>query len=132
MGKNTCVCKHLAVGTFSFEHRLKNINYKMHIKPYESGLDFFGLLIFGLGSFVLISLLLFYYNKIPKSKAVNSVCDNPIYLSKDLLFHSTNLDEGFILVEKKTSTFIRFCVYALIVIVVCAPLHQLLGVVHFI
>ena len=104
----------------------------MHQKLYEFGLDFFGLIIYALGSFVIVSMLLFYYNKIPKSKAVNLVFDNPIYLSKDCLFQTTNLDEGSILVEKKTSILTRFCVYVLIAIVAFTPLYELLGVVYFI
>ena len=35
--------------------------------PYETGLDFFGLIGFALFSFVIVSFLLWYYNNIPKS-----------------------------------------------------------------
>ena len=104
----------------------------MHIEPYEFGLDFFGLIIFGLGSFVIISVLLFYYKKIPKRNDFKSEFDTPIYLSKDSLLQTTNFVEGFILVEKKTSTFTKFRVYVLIAIVVFTPLYQLLGVCYFI
>ncbi|WP_026775980.1 hypothetical protein [Polaribacter sp. Hel_I_88] len=95
-------------------------------------LSFYDLLMFFLGSFVLISILLLYYNKIPKSNTPKSEIDAPIYQSKDILLQSNNLDSNFIVAEKTTSNFTKIIVFVMIAIVVFTPLYQLFGVEHFV
>jgi hypothetical protein len=58
--------------------------------------------------------------------------DIPMYSSKDILPQSNKAESNFIIVEKTTSTFIKFLVVVIIAIVVFTPLYQSLGVDHFI
>ncbi|WP_299672723.1 hypothetical protein [uncultured Polaribacter sp.] len=99
--------------------------------PYENGLDLFGLVMFSLGSVIIISVLLLYYNKIRKSNSSKDALETPIYQSKDILLQSNSLDANFIIAEKSTSTFVKILVYILIAFVAITPLYQLLGVEHF-
>lgn len=100
--------------------------------PFGNYTTFFDLLMFALGSFVVISILLLYYNKIPKSNNSKTKFDNPLYQFKDILLQSNNLDANFILAEKTTSTFTKTLVYIMILIVAFTPLYQLFGVDHFV
>ena len=100
--------------------------------PFGNYTTFFDLLMFALGSFVVISVLLLYYNRIPKSNKVTSELDNPIYQSKDILLQLNNLDSNFIIAEKTTTTFTKTFVYIMILIVIFTPLYQLFGVDHFV
>lgn len=102
--------------------------------PYGFGYytTFFDLLMFALGSFVLISILILYYNKIPKSNNSKSEFDNPIYLSKNTLLQTTNSESNLVLVEKTTSTYTKIIVFVMIAIVAFTPLYQLFGVEHFV
>lgn len=90
----------------------------------------YDLLLFTLGSFVLISILLFYYNRIPKSNSSKSEFENPIYQSKDILLQSNNVDANFLITEKTTSTWVKFLVYILIVFVVIVPVNELFSAVN--
>ncbi len=99
---------------------------------YDSSLSAFDILIFALGSFIIISILLLYYSKISKSNISKSELDNPIYLSKDALFQTTNSDTNLIFVYKTTSKFTKLLVYTMIIIVTFTPLYQLLVVEHFV
>jgi hypothetical protein len=98
----------------------------------EPTLSSFDLLMFTLGSFIIISMLLLYHSKIPKSSIPKSELDNPIYQSKDILLQTNNLEANFIVAEKTTSTFTKTLVYIIIAIVIFTPLYQLLGVEYFI
>ena len=100
--------------------------------PFGNYTTFFDLLMFALGSFVVISILLLYYNKIPKSNNSKPKFDNSLYQFKDILLQSNNLDANFILAEKTTSTFTKTLVYIMILIVAFTPLYQLFGVDHFV
>ncbi|MGY8909426.1 MAG: hypothetical protein ACKVIG_06135 [Flavobacteriales bacterium] len=91
--------------------------------PFGNYTTFFDLLMFALGSFVVISILLLYYNKIPKSNNSKPKFDNPLYQSKDILLQSNNLDANFILAEKTKSTFTKTLVYIMILIVAFTPLY---------
>ena len=55
-----------------------------------------------------------------------------MYSSKDILPQSNKAEANFIIVEKTTSTFIKFLVFVIIAIVVFTPLYQARGVDHFI
>lgn len=103
----------------------------IHFNPYENGLDLESLIVFTLGSFVIISILLFYYSKIPKSTTSKNELENPIYQTNDILLQSNNVEANFIITEKTTSTFVKAFVYILIAIVVFTPLYKLFGVAHF-
>jgi len=100
--------------------------------PFGNYTTSFDLLMFALGSFIIISILLLYYNKIPKSNNNKSELDNPIYQSKDILLQLNNLEANFIIAEKTTSTCTKTLVYIMILIVVFTPLYQLFGVAHFV
>lgn len=104
----------------------------IHFAPYEYGLDFVALVLFSFGSFMVISILLFYYSKIPKSNAPKDELETPIYQSKDVLLQSNSLETNFIIAEKTTSTWVKGFVFILIFLVVVTPLYQLLGVEYFI
>jgi hypothetical protein len=101
-----------------------------HFSPYEFGLDLFGLLCFGLGSFVVIFILNLYYNKIPKSNNSISELTNPIYQTKDILLQSSSNDVNFIITQSSTLTLVKILVFVLIAFVVFIPVDQLLGIVN--
>lgn len=94
-------------------------------------LSFYDLSIFGLGSFILVSILLFYYHRIPKNINSKEELDTPIYQSKDILLQSNSLDASFIIAEKTTSTWVKVITFIMIVIVAFTPLHQLLETGYF-
>ena len=97
----------------------------------EYRISAYDLLMFTLGSFVLISILFTYYNLIPKSNTSKDELEMPIYESTDILLQSNSVDVNFVIAEKTTSTFVKVFVCILIVIVALTPLYQLLGVEHF-
>jgi hypothetical protein len=79
---------------------------------------------FTLGSFVIISMLLLYYNRIPKSNHPISELDNPIYETKDILLQSNSADVSFVLAEKSTSTLIKVFAFVLILLMVFTPFQD--------
>jgi hypothetical protein len=103
----------------------------IHFSPYEYGLDLSGLIGFALGSFFIVSILIFYYNRIPKSNLSKEEANNPIYLSKNELLHTTNSNDDFILVEKKTSIWVKLLAFFLIIIVLINPFNDLMGIEYF-
>jgi hypothetical protein len=98
-------------------------NYYWSISAYD-------LLIFGLGSFVIISMLLFYYNKISKSTNEIDELDNPIYQSKDILLQSNGNSTNLISTQSTASTWVKVLVFILIAFVVVIPVDQLFSVVN--
>ena len=99
---------------------------------WDRGLNGGELLLFAIISLFIVSILLLYYNKIPKSNNSKPKFDNSLYQFKDILLQSNNLDANFILAEKTTSTFTKTLVYLMILIVTFTPLYQLFGVEHFV
>ena len=99
---------------------------------WDRGLNGGELLLFAIISLFIVSILLLYYNKIPKSNNSKPKFDNSLYQFKDILLQSNNLDANFILAEKTTSTFTKTLVYIMILIVAFTPLYQLFGVDHFV
>jgi hypothetical protein len=97
----------------------------------ERGLNGGELLLFTIISLILVSILLWYYNKIPKTNSPKNEFETPIYQSKDILLQSNYNDINFIIAEKTTSTWVKILVYFLIAFVAITPLYQLLGVAHF-
>ncbi len=86
---------------------------------------------FGLGSFILILILGFYYNRTPESRTVKSSLQNPIYQSKDILLQ-TKLDEAnYLVTEKKKSTVINLIIYLIIAVVIFTPVYKLIGRGYF-
>lgn len=90
----------------------------------------YDLLMFGLGSFVIISFLLFYYNRIPKSNNPISELDNSIYQTKDILLQSSSSDANFIMTQSTTSAWVKILAFVLIAFVVIIPVDQLFSIVN--
>lgn len=98
--------------------------------PFDRQLSAYDLLIFSLGSFVIISILLLYYNRIPKSNIPKSELNNPIYQSKDILLQSSSNDANFIITQNSTSVWVKILVFILIAFVVIIPVDELFSVVN--
>lgn len=98
---------------------------------FGNPLSAYDLMIFTLGSIVLILSLLFYYNRIPKSKSSKNQLDTPIYESKDILLQSKIEDANYLAVEKSTSFWVKTLIYIMIGIVIFIPLYKLLGTDYF-
>lgn len=81
---------------------------------------------FSLGSFVIISFLLFYYNRIPKGNAPKSELNSLIYQSKDILLQSDSANVSFVLAEKTTSSWIKILAFVLTLYIVFTPFQELL------
>jgi hypothetical protein len=90
--------------------------------PFGSSLSGFHVAMFIIGSFTVISILLLYCSKIPKSNNLITELDNPIYQTKDILFQSNSANTNFIIAQKTTSVFVKVCVYIAIFIFVVFPL----------
>jgi hypothetical protein len=100
--------------------------------PYGFGYSttFFDLLMFALGSFVLISILILYYDKIPKSNNSKSEFDNPIYQSKDFLVKSINHNDGLLFNPKSLTISSKIIISVLIVVFVTAPFGDFIGFIN--
>ena len=98
--------------------------------PFVRQASGFDLLIFGLGSFVIISILLLFYKRISRSTNMVDVLDNPIYQAKDILLQSNNLDVNLISTQSTTSIWVKAFVFILIAFVVVIPVDQLFSVVN--
>ena len=97
---------------------------------YKNEPNAFDLLMFSLGSFLVISILLFYYNRIPKSNDSISELDNTIYQTKDVLLQSNSNNTNLIITQSTTSTWVKVLAFILIAFVVIIPVDQLFGVVN--
>ena len=95
--------------------------------PYPFGYypNAYNLLMFSLGALVLISFLVFYYNKIPKSNHTITALDNPIYQTQDILLQSNSNNANLISTQDTTSTWAKIVVFVLITFVVIIPVDQL-------
>ena len=98
---------------------------------YEPTLSFYDLYVLGLGSIVIISLLLLYYNKIPKTNT-NNLPETLIYQSKDILLQEKSADGVYLTQEKTLSIWAKLTIYLLVIIAITTPLYQLFGIGHFI
>jgi hypothetical protein len=85
----------------------------------------YDLLMFTLGSFVVISILNFYYSRIPKSNNSISEFDTPIYQTQDILLQSNSNNANLISTQDTTSTWAKIVVFVLITFVVIIPVDQL-------
>lgn len=97
---------------------------------YYWSMSAYDLLIFALGSFVIISFLLFYYKRIPKSNHSITELDNPIYQTKDILLQSSSSDANFMITQNTTSAWVKILAFALIAFVVIIPVDQLFSFVN--
>ena len=104
----------------------------IHFKPYEYGLDLSALLVFAFGSLVMILVLLFYYNRIPKSNTPKDKLQSPIYQSKDLLLQTKPEDVYLLLPDKTNSILAKAFIFIIIYVVAFTPLYLLLGVEYFV
>lgn len=104
----------------------------IHFVPYEYGLDLVALLLFSLGSFLVISILVFYYNRIPKSNQPKSKFQNPIYQSKDILLQQNSINGNYLMAEKTSSTWVKAIIYIFIAIIIFTPFYELIGVAYFV
>jgi hypothetical protein len=93
---------------------------------YSSSEHLNQLLLFALGSFVIISMLLLYYSKIPESTHPISELDNPIYQTKDILLQSNSADASFVMPETKTSVLVKIVTFILIVFLALTPFQEFL------
>jgi len=98
----------------------------IYYSPYEYGLDLKALIMFALGSFILISILLFYYNRISKGNSIESELDNPIFQVKDVLLSSISSDSKLIITQSIDSIWVKILVFLLITLVVIIPADQIL------
>lgn len=98
----------------------------------DKTLSGYDLLMFALGSFVLISILLFYYNRIPKSYLPKEIIESPIYQSKDILLQENSIEGNYLIAEKTTSTWVKAVIYLVIAIVIFTPFYELIGVQYFV
>ena len=87
----------------------------------------YDLLMFAIGALVIISILNFYYQRIPKSN--NSINDsqNPIYQTKDILLQSNSAEASFVIAKRSTSILVKVLVFVLIFSFVFTPFQEFLG-----
>ena len=97
---------------------------------YQELLSGYDILIFALGSFILVTILLWYYNRISKSNNSNSALEIQLYQSKDFLFGSMNQNDGFLTNTKSTSTFLKVILYFLTAIFILTPFGDFLGFIR--
>jgi hypothetical protein len=97
---------------------------------YSSSEHLNQLLMFSLGSFVIISILLLYYNKIPKSNHPITELDNPIYKTQDILLQSNSNNTNLMITQNTTSYWVKVLVFILIAFVVMIPIDQLFSMVN--
>ncbi|WP_405564207.1 hypothetical protein [Polaribacter sp. Asnod6-C07] len=110
---------------------LKNILIVINCLGYKQFPDAYDLLMFGLGSFILIIILGLYYNRIPESNRIKSDLQNPIYQSKDVLFQTRLNKANYLVSEKRTSTGISLMICLIIAVVIFTPVYKLLGTGYF-
>ena len=93
--------------------------------PYPFGYDpsAYDSLMFALGSFVIISVLILYYSKIPKSKHSITALENPIYQSKDILLQSNSSELNDFGLKETTSKWAKMLVYLTVLLLVLFPLN---------
>lgn len=94
--------------------------------PYGYYPTAYDLLMFALGSLVIISFLVFYYHKIPKSNNSKTVLDHPIYQTKDILLKSNSANASFVFVEKTASSWIKVLAFVLIILMAFTPFQDFL------
>jgi len=105
--------------------------YIINCLGFENEPNAFDLLVFSIGSFILISILSLLYKKIPKSTASLIELENPIYKSKDILLQQSNFDIDNFPIGKATSNLTRIVIFILIALVAIIPLYQLFGFEYF-
>lgn len=110
---------------------IKNLLPIINCFGYQQLPNGYDLLMFGLGSSVLIFILGFYYNIIPESSTTKSDLQNPIYQSKDILLQSKFNQTNYLVTENKTSTVMNIIIYLITIVVVFTPIYKLLGAGYF-
>jgi hypothetical protein len=110
------------------EYLLSGISCCLGECHFYFSLNAYDLLMFAIGSFILISMLLFYYNRIPKSNSQKDELETPIYQSKDILLQSNNIEANYLIAEKTTSKWVKAIIYIFIAIIIFTPFYKLIGV----
>ena len=100
--------------------------YIINCFGYQNESNGYDLLMFAFGSFVIISMLLFYYSKLPKSNHLITELDNPIYQTKDILLQSNSNDINFSFTEKTTSTWVKILAFIIIIFIATTPFQEFL------
>lgn len=90
--------------------------------PFGSSLSGFHVLMFSIGSLFVILILLFFYNKIPKSIHSKSELDSSIYHSKDILLQDRYFEANYFGVRETTSKWLKILVYLTIFLLIVFPL----------
>jgi hypothetical protein len=90
--------------------------------PFGSSLSGFHVSMFAVGSLFVVSVLLLYYNKIPKSPPQKNNLNSSIYQSRDVLLQDRNFDANYLGVRETTSKWLKTLVYITIVLLIIFPL----------
>jgi len=96
--------------------------------PFSNSLSFFDLLCFGLGSFVLVFILSWCYNRIPKNSHSINDLERSIYQSKDILLQEYKVQTEYAPTGQTTSIWVKTIVYILVLLVAITPLFELFGI----
>lgn len=96
---------------------------------YPVQLSFYDLLVFGLGVFMLTSILIGLYSCISTKKMF--INEKALYNSKDILLQGKNEETNYLIIDQPISIIGRFIIYTLILITIFTPLYKLLGIEHF-
>jgi hypothetical protein len=96
----------------------------------------YGLIIFSLGCFLIVSMLLWYARKISTGQKtiLNNFNETPFYQSKDVLLQERTLESTLQHIPIKTtaSVFTKTIIAILVFAVFFTPLHELLNTGYFI
>jgi len=90
------------------------------------------LLEFALGSFIIVLILLFYYNRISKSNAQKDKLESTIYELRDILLQSKPNNAHVLMPNKTTSIWVKGFIFIIIFIVAFTPLYELLEFEYFV
>jgi len=104
------------------------LNLLPHYPFFDRVLSAYDLLMFSLGAFVIITILLLYYIRIPKSNQPKSYLQTLIYQSKDILLQSNYTDSNVLFVKEKASAWVKVVSFILVVIVAVTPFFELLKI----
>ena len=94
---------------------------------YYKDLSIIDLLVFTAIAFVLVSILLFYYERTSgKGNGFSSQIDIPIYNSKDILLQERVGGSNFALAEKNISITSKVIIYSLAIIIAVTSFSEFL------
>ena len=90
-------------------------------------------LLFALGAFVFIRILLFYHYKLTskQNKFTESIFENPIYQTKDVLLQDKVASPNYFPVKKTVSIWSKIVLYIIIGFLITIPFFELIGIESF-